>query len=110
LLERFIGILIEHHSGRFPLWLAPVQAVVATIVSDATIMRARCAAAVARGIGRSRLRNEKINYNGCAEQCTSLSQGCAQPDSISVRQARGRGAAGLSRSGKRSPRLREPLG
>ena len=33
--ERFIGILIEHHAGKFPLWLAPVQAVVATIVSDA---------------------------------------------------------------------------
>ena len=33
--ERFIGILIEHHAGRFPMWLAPVQAVVATIVSDA---------------------------------------------------------------------------
>jgi threonyl-tRNA synthetase len=34
-LERFIGILIEHHAGKFPLWLAPVQAVVATITSDA---------------------------------------------------------------------------
>ena len=33
--ERFIGILIEHHAGRFPLWLAPVQVAVATIVSDA---------------------------------------------------------------------------
>ena len=33
--ERFIGILIEHHAGRFPVWLAPVQAVVTTIVSDA---------------------------------------------------------------------------
>ena len=33
--ERFIGMLIEHYAGRFPLWLAPVQAVVATIVSDA---------------------------------------------------------------------------
>ncbi|WP_298214789.1 threonine--tRNA ligase [Acidocella sp.] len=33
--ERFIGILIENYAGRFPLWLAPVQAVVATIVSDA---------------------------------------------------------------------------
>ena len=33
--ERFLGILIEHYAGRFPLWLAPVQAVVATIVSDA---------------------------------------------------------------------------
>jgi threonyl-tRNA synthetase len=33
--ERFLGILIENYAGRFPLWLAPVQAVVATIVSDA---------------------------------------------------------------------------
>src|SRR5262249_21678059 len=33
--ERFIGILIEHYAGKFPLWLAPVQAVVATITSDA---------------------------------------------------------------------------
>ncbi len=33
--ERFIGVLIEHYAGRFPLWLAPVQAVVATITSDA---------------------------------------------------------------------------
>src|SRR5438034_7125149 len=34
-VERFIGILIEHYAGRFPLWLAPVQAVVATITSEA---------------------------------------------------------------------------
>ncbi|HTI84035.1 MAG TPA: threonine--tRNA ligase [Acetobacteraceae bacterium] len=33
--ERFLGVLTEHYAGRFPLWLAPVQAVVATIVSDA---------------------------------------------------------------------------
>src|SRR5207248_7542130 len=33
--ERFLGILIEQYAGRFPLWLAPVQVVVATIVSDA---------------------------------------------------------------------------
>jgi threonyl-tRNA synthetase len=33
--ERFLGILIEHYAGRFPLWLSPVQVVVATIVSDA---------------------------------------------------------------------------
>ena len=33
--ERFIGILIEHYAGRFPLWLAPVQVVVATIIDDA---------------------------------------------------------------------------
>ena len=34
-MERFIGILIEHHAGSLPLWLAPVQAVVATITNDA---------------------------------------------------------------------------
>src|SRR6202041_1553827 len=33
--ERFLGILIEHHAGAFPLWLAPVQTVVASVVSDA---------------------------------------------------------------------------
>ena len=33
--ERFLGIVIEHYAGRFPLWLAPVPVVVATIVSDA---------------------------------------------------------------------------
>ena len=33
--ERFMGVLIEHYAGRFPLWLAPMQAVVATIVYDA---------------------------------------------------------------------------
>lgn len=33
-LERFIGILIENHAGRMPMWLAPTQAVVATIISD----------------------------------------------------------------------------
>ncbi|MBC7987174.1 MAG: threonine--tRNA ligase, partial [Sphingomonadaceae bacterium] len=62
--ERFIGILIEHHAGRLPLWLAPVQAVVATIVSDADDYAAEVVAALrARGI-RAELdtRNEKINY------------------------------------------------
>nr|WP_047167189.1 threonine--tRNA ligase [Sphingomonas sp. Y57] len=62
--ERFIGILIEHHAGRFPLWLAPVQAVVATIVSDADDyareVEARLTAAGLRV--ESDLRNEKINY------------------------------------------------
>ena len=62
--ERFIGILIEHHAGRFPLWLAPVQAVVATIVSDADSYAAEVAAALAKvGIRvETDLRNEKINY------------------------------------------------
>nr|WP_295664258.1 threonine--tRNA ligase [Polymorphobacter sp.] len=62
--ERFIGILIEHHAGRFPLWLAPVQAVVATIVSDADGYAGTVAAALAKAGIRvdSDLRNEKINY------------------------------------------------
>ena len=62
--ERFIGILIEHHAGRFPLWLAPVQAVVATIVSDADDHALRVAAALRKAGIRveTDLRNEKINY------------------------------------------------
>jgi threonyl-tRNA synthetase len=62
--ERFIGILIEHHAGRFPLWLAPVQAVVATIVSEADDY-AREVEEALRGAGirvETDLRNEKINY------------------------------------------------
>jgi threonyl-tRNA synthetase len=61
--ERFIGILIEHHAGRFPLWLTPRQAVVATIVSDAddyaeTVLLALKAAGIR---AETDLRNEKIN-------------------------------------------------
>ncbi|HWJ69966.1 MAG TPA: threonine--tRNA ligase [Sphingobium sp.] len=62
--ERFIGILIEHHAGRFPMWLAPVQAVVATIVSDADDYAQEVAAKMAAAGLRveTDLRNEKINY------------------------------------------------
>jgi len=62
--ERFIGILIEHHAGRFPLWLAPVQAVVATIVSDANDYAEEVVEKLrAAGIrAETDLRNEKINY------------------------------------------------
>ena len=62
--ERFIGILIEHHAGRFPLWLAPVQVVVATIVSDADEYAHRVVAALRKAGIRveTDLRNEKINY------------------------------------------------
>ena len=62
--ERFIGILIEHHAGRFPLWLAPVQAVVTTIVSDADDY-ALSVVEKLRAAGlrvEADLRNEKINY------------------------------------------------
>jgi len=62
--ERFIGILIEHYAGKFPLWLAPVQAVVATIVSEADTYAEQVAAKfAAAGIRvETDLRNEKINY------------------------------------------------
>jgi threonyl-tRNA synthetase len=62
--ERFLGILIEHHAGRMPMWLSPVQAVVATIVSDADDY-AHAAIAKLRAAGlrvEGDLRNEKINY------------------------------------------------
>jgi threonyl-tRNA synthetase len=63
-LERFTGILIEHYAGHLPLWLAPTQAVVATIVSDADAyaetVRARLREAGLRA--EADFRNEKINY------------------------------------------------
>ena len=62
--ERFIGILIEHYAGKFPLWLAPVQTVVATIVSDADGYANEVAKRLeAAGIRvETDFRNEKINY------------------------------------------------
>jgi len=63
-MERFIAILIEHHAGRFPLWLAPVQIVVATITSEA----ADYAGEIARECGAAGLRvaldigDDKISY------------------------------------------------
>jgi threonyl-tRNA synthetase len=62
--ERFIGILIEHYAGRLPTWLAPVQAVVATIVSDADEYAGDVSAQLkVAGIRvETDLRNEKINY------------------------------------------------
>jgi threonyl-tRNA synthetase len=63
-MERFIGILIEHYAGRFPLWLAPVQIVVASITDEAADYAAEvareCAAAGLRAIADTR--NEKISY------------------------------------------------
>ena len=61
--ERFLGILIEQHAGRFPLWLAPVQVVVATIVDDAADYAREAAAALSRAGLRVELdlRKEKIN-------------------------------------------------
>ncbi len=63
-LERFTGILIEQHAGHFPLWLAPLQVVVATIVSDADDYAGDVLEALKKaGLrGEADLRNEKINY------------------------------------------------
>ncbi|MGF9762998.1 threonine--tRNA ligase [Microvirga sp. 0TCS3.31] len=63
-MERFTGILIEHFAGHFPLWLAPVQAVVATITSEGDEYAMEVArAAEAAGLRvEADLRNEKINY------------------------------------------------
>jgi threonyl-tRNA synthetase len=63
-MERFTGILIEHYAGHLPLWLSPLQAVVATITLD-TDDYAREVIAAARKAGlrvEGDLRNEKINY------------------------------------------------
>jgi threonyl-tRNA synthetase len=62
--ERFIGIMIENYAGAFPLWLAPVQVVVATITSDAEpYAREAVAALKATGLRvEADCRNEKINY------------------------------------------------
>jgi threonyl-tRNA synthetase len=63
-LERFTGIMIEHYAGHLPLWLSPLQAVIATITSDADDY-ARDVIASARRSGlrvEGDLRNEKINY------------------------------------------------
>ena len=63
-LERFAGILIEHYAGRLPLWLAPIQAVIATITSDGDDYAKEAHAALREAGIRAKLdiRNEKINY------------------------------------------------
>jgi len=62
--ERFLGILIEHYAGKFPLWLAPLQVVVATITNDADDYAAEVMAELEAAGLRAELdvRNEKINY------------------------------------------------
>ena len=88
-LERFIGILIEHHAGHLPLWLAPVQAMVATIVSDADAYAGEVLAALtgggAPGRGRSPQREDQLQgARALARQGAGDAGG---------RQARGRGEA-----------------
>jgi len=63
-LERFIGMMLESYAGKMPLWLSPVQVVVATIVSEADDYAAKLVARLRAGGIRAELdaRNEKINY------------------------------------------------
>jgi threonyl-tRNA synthetase len=63
-MERFIGVLIEHYAGAFPMWLAPTQIVVATITSDADGYANEVAAALRKAGLRVELdlRNEKVGY------------------------------------------------
>jgi threonyl-tRNA synthetase len=62
--ERFLGVLIENYAGKFPLWLSPVQVVVATITSDADPYAEEVVAKLKAAGLRAELdtRNEKINY------------------------------------------------
>jgi len=63
-LERFIGVLIEHYAGKFPLWLAPVQVAVATVVADADAYAAEVVAALKAAGLRVTLdtENQTVNY------------------------------------------------
>lgn len=63
-MERFLGVVLEHYAGYLPLWLAPTQAVIATITSDADDYAREVAALARRADLRveADLRNEKINY------------------------------------------------
>jgi threonyl-tRNA synthetase len=63
-LERFIGMMIEHYAGKMPMWLAPTQVVVATIVSEADDYAQKLVERLRAGGIRAELdiRNEKINY------------------------------------------------
>jgi len=62
--ERFIGILIEHYEGEFPIWLAPQQAVIAPITDKQAAYAQECADALTRQGFRvaTDLRNEKIGF------------------------------------------------
>ncbi|HEX3349003.1 MAG TPA: threonine--tRNA ligase [Acetobacteraceae bacterium] len=92
--ERFLGILIEQYAGRFPLWLAPVQAVVATVVSDAdgyarevaAVLRA-AGLAVSLDLGRDKI-NAKIREHSVAHVPLILVVGRkeAEDRTVSVRR------------------------
>ncbi len=92
--ERFIGILIEHYAGKFPLWMAPIQVVVATVVSDANEYAEKIVAQMQAAGIRAELdsRNETINYK-VREHSTkktpyifAVGRREAEADTVSVRK------------------------
>ncbi len=90
-MERFAGILLENTAGHLPLWLAPVQAKVCTIVSDADAYAEEVLAELkAKGLrAEIDLRNEKINYKVREHSLAKV------PVLLGGGQARGRGEDGL---------------
>jgi len=103
-LERFCGILIEHYAGHFPLWLAPLQIVVATITNDADdYAREVLAAATAAGLrAELDLRNEKISYKVREHSVTKvpvmlvLGKREAETRSVAIRRLGGKAQEVLS--------------
>ena len=105
--ERFLGILIEHYAGRFPLWLAPVQAVVATIVSDADDYAARGGGDAGSGgagggldLGREKI-GAKVREHGGARPRASCGRAARRRRRAPSRCA---GSATRRRRACRSPR------
>ncbi len=99
--ERFLGVVIEHYAGRFPLWLAPVQAVVATIVSDADAYAGEVAAALRQaGLAvetgplepEDQRQGARAQLGACAGAGGGRAQGGGEPD-------RGAPPAGRIRAG-----------
>ena len=79
-IERFIGILIEHFAGKFPLWLAPVQVKLMTVTEKFTDYALEVAAAVRRlqaCESEADIRNEKIGYKTAEKQGTRGLRTCA---------------------------------
>ena len=108
-LERFMGILIEHHAGNLPLWLAPLQVKVLTITSDAMTTRSKSSPALrAAGMrAESDLRNEKISYKVREHSVAKVPVHCSPSASEKSKIARSRCAA-LARSSSRSCRSTTP--
>ena len=100
--ERFLGILIEQYAGRFPLWLAPVQVVVASIVSDAEPYAHEVAAALRRvGLivhvdGRNEKINAKVREHSLARVPVILVVGRREAEAATVAMRRLGGAAQTS--------------